>query len=124
MCGVSRRLRTTRARFGELWALLFPFDSWDSFDHSTIPITHTQLNPNAGSTQQASKALLLACGGETLDLDQDRYGDTALHFAVKQPYVMKALLRAGVNPTIRNHQGQTPLQLARRQNNKKSIAIP
>jgi hypothetical protein len=61
--------------------------------------------------------LLLARGGDALELDaRDQYGTTALHRAPQggKAEIVRLLLQAGADPTIRNNYGRTPLDVARR----------
>jgi hypothetical protein len=58
--------------------------------------------------------LLLARGGDALELNAtDNCGDTALHEAAhrNRATIIQLLLQAGANPTIRNNQGRTLLDL-------------
>ena len=61
--------------------------------------------------------LLLARGGAALELDAQRNddGETALHRAAwyARPKAVQMLLAAGADPTLRNHQDKTPLDVAR-----------
>lgn len=68
--------------------------------------------------------MLVAHGGETLDLDaQDRNGNTALHCTVSDPQILKLLIDAGASPLNCNHKGETPLELAHRNNNEESVSL-
>lgn len=60
--------------------------------------------------------LLLRRGGAALELDaQENYGWTALHLVARDGFspILKLLLHAGADPTIRNNNGCTPLAKAR-----------
>jgi hypothetical protein len=60
--------------------------------------------------------LLLARGGDALELDaRDQLGFTALHLAAQggRAEAIRLLLQAGADPSIRNNNGRTPLDVAR-----------
>ena len=70
--------------------------------------------------------LLINRGGDDLELnDQDNAGCTALYHAAYRGNmdIVQALLQAGANPTIRNNNGETPLDIARRKNHTATIPL-
>ena len=49
---------------------------------------------------------------------QNRYGDTALHFAVhhNRSFILSELLKANANPLVKNNVMKTPIDIAKDQN--------
>jgi ankyrin repeat protein len=70
--------------------------------------------------------VLLARDGDALVLDaQDSYRWTALHWAARQEYseIVQLLLLAGADPSIRNHEGHTPIDFPRSLNYQPCTAL-
>lgn len=56
---------------------------------------------------------------------QDKYGNTALHYAVIQnkPALVQILKEKGTNMTLRNNEGKTPLDIANEKSKIKLVEI-
>jgi hypothetical protein len=70
--------------------------------------------------------LLLARDGDALELDAvDKDGDTALHLAAwkNHPTIAQLLLQAGADPTVRNRNGRTPLDVAQSRGHQQCKAL-
>ena len=84
---------------------------------------HIAAMENQGPTVVALLALLLDYGA---DIHQQRsYGNTVLHAAVynEEPAIAAFLLDRGADKTVKNRDGQTPCQLARKTGSLKDIQV-
>ncbi len=70
-------------------------------------------------------AIIFLEAGANPDVQHHETGDTALHLAVekKSSSLLKALLAFGANVHIKNHKGETPLDVARAEGAKECVEI-
>jgi ankyrin repeat protein len=95
--GVARSMTTERGRIVQVSKLARRFS----------PLWHAVVNGNKEVTQE------LIANGEDISI-QDSNGDTLLHNAVENPAIIEILLKAGINPAIRNKMQQTCLHVVMR----------